>query len=158
MTTCTFASAYETGLRRTISFLIYRGVRSDLAPDIAQTAWMRGWERLGTLRDDSAVVSWINMIAWNCYRQDSRSNRTLDSRLSEAQRTIELDSASVDIRKILPLCPPEYRSLFESQLLGHTTREIAGHLGVSDTAVRVRLHRAKRQVRALLGLPEKQAA
>ena len=54
--------------------------------------------------------------------------------------------------RILENCSPHHRNLFEAQLLGYTTREIGEKLGISETAVRVRMLRARRSVRSMLGL------
>jgi DNA-directed RNA polymerase specialized sigma24 family protein len=55
--------------------------------------------------------------------------------------------APVDAAKILKFCPPGDRVLFEQQLGGLTTKEIAKTHGVSATAIRIRLFRARRAVR-----------
>ena len=39
-----YEAAYSKGYPRTIRFLLSTGVRSDLAEEIAQAAWARGWE------------------------------------------------------------------------------------------------------------------
>ncbi len=158
--TCTFTSvtdqcfskAYETGLRRTISFLQSRGVERDAAADVGQWAWIRGWERLELLRDDSVVLSWINAIAWNRYRYIARS-RHLEEPLTDVNHgKCESNLAAIDVHRILETCQPHHRTLFEAHLLGYTTREIGQRLGISETAVRVRMLRARRSVRSLLGL------
>ena len=46
MTREQYGDIYQTGRERTIRFLLSRGAAPGLAPDIAQSAWLRGWERL----------------------------------------------------------------------------------------------------------------
>lgn len=60
-----------------------------------------------------------------------------------------MDLAPLDTTKILQFCAGE-RTLFEHQLGGLTTGEIAKQERVSATAIRVRLLRARRDVRARL--------
>ncbi len=39
-----FAKEYVKGLRQTIRFLLSKGADIDLAEELAQAAWARGWE------------------------------------------------------------------------------------------------------------------
>ena len=63
--------------------------------------------------------------------------------------------AMVDVGRILGACSANDRALLEARLMGHTTDEIAGQLGISGTAVRLRLLRARRTVRKMLRLESK---
>jgi len=145
-----FCNAYENGLRRTVSFLQSRGVDRDAAADVAQWAWIRGWERLEMLRDDSVLLSWINAIAWNRYRYLARSSRNEQPLPETYQGKSEFNWAALEVRRILQNCLPDHRTLFEAQLLGYTPREIGKKLGISETAVRIRMLRARRSVRSML--------
>lgn len=145
-----FGNAYREGLQRTINFLMSRGVPYDLAPDVAQSAWLRGWERLGQLRDDSIILAWINTIALNHFR------RSLRSRCQEEALTPEHDGkaagvnvAAIDLNRIMRACSPKDRALLEAQLAGATPKELAQREGVSQTAIRIRLLRARRSARRL---------
>src|SRR4051812_44604678 len=76
MTRSEYGSAYEHGFCPTVRFLVARGVPPDMAEEIAQAAWTRGWERIAQLRDQDIVRTWVNTIALNMYRRNSY----LDSR------------------------------------------------------------------------------
>jgi DNA-directed RNA polymerase specialized sigma24 family protein len=54
----------------------------------------------------------------------------------------------LDVSKILDLCSPRDRTLFQLQLSGVTMAEIAEEEGVSITAIRIRYFRARRAARA----------
>ena len=75
MTREEYGVVYQTGCERTIRFLLSRGVSPGIAPDVAQSAWLRGWERLAQLRDPTMIVTWINSIALNKYRSFIRYER-----------------------------------------------------------------------------------
>src|SRR5258708_2473749 len=77
MTRDKYGQAYQTGFDRTIRFLISQGLSGDYARDIAQAAWVRGWERLNQLRNEPMVFTWVNTIALNFYRRAIRSERAL---------------------------------------------------------------------------------
>jgi DNA-directed RNA polymerase specialized sigma24 family protein len=61
-----------------------------------------------------------------------------------------IELARIDAAKILTLCRPRDRNLFEQQMRGLTTDEIATQEGVSTTVIRIRLLRARRAARANL--------
>src|SRR5258708_22043158 len=74
MTTEGFGQAYSRGFDVTIRFLTSRGLRRDHACEVAQAAWVKGWERLGQLRDERFVFTWVNTIALNVYRKAIRTD------------------------------------------------------------------------------------
>jgi RNA polymerase sigma factor (sigma-70 family) len=146
-----FSQAYRQGLQRTINFLLSRGVPHDMAPDIAQSAWTRGWERLGQLRDESTILAWINTIALNQFRRHIRANH-FEQALKPTHcdnLATDLNWAAIDMARILDACNPKDRALLESQLMGTTPKELAEKEGVSQTAIRIRLLRARRSARRL---------
>jgi hypothetical protein len=50
MTTEEYGIAYKKGYIRTIRFLVRQGMSWDCAKELAQAAWVRGWERRRQLR------------------------------------------------------------------------------------------------------------
>lgn len=145
-----FGKAYRDGLQRTINFLMSRGVPYDQAPDIAQSAWLRGWERLGQLRDESIILAWINTIALNHFRRSLRSRCQEESLTPEHDgKATGLNVAAIDLKHIMGACSPKDRALLEAQLVGSTPKELAQKEGVSQTAIRIRLLRARRSARRL---------
>jgi RNA polymerase sigma factor (sigma-70 family) len=148
MTKEVYGKAYECGFPRTIRFLISRGLGEDHARDIAQAAWMRGWERISQLRDEATVSTWVNTIALNLYRTSLRNNPALEP-ITE-QGAVWPNFEAVDLRRLLKFCRPSERRLLEQQMQGLTAEEISRELGVSETAIRIRLLRARRSVRRAL--------
>jgi DNA-directed RNA polymerase specialized sigma24 family protein len=154
MTRTQFGDAYKIGLRRTIAFLLSRGVPRDAVADVAQSAWMRGWERLQQLRDDRMILPWICTIALNQYRQIART-RSLEEEWKPAHAdllTTALNCAAIDIAGILRCCEPADRQLLSAQLSGATAEELAEQNGVSASAMRVRMYRARKRARQTVPL------
>src|SRR5579871_3056943 len=141
-----YAHAYRQGFIKTVRVLRAQGASLDNAEDVAQAAWCRGWQKLDQLREDGTIAAWVNTIAVNYYRRGCRYE-TRYQPLSEIYGDIGIDVAPLDAAKVLKFCRPADRMLFEYQLHGSTTREIANTLGVSTTAIRIRLSRARRAVR-----------
>lgn len=141
-----YGQAYQTGFDRTIRFLISHGLSGDYARDVAQAAWARGWERLDQLRNEPMVFTWVNTIALNFYRRAIRNERALKT-LPELGVTAGPNLAAIDLRRLLTFCRPCDRLLLEQQMRGATAEEMARELGVSETAIRIRLLRARRAAR-----------
>jgi RNA polymerase sigma-70 factor (ECF subfamily) len=149
MTHEAYGQAYQKGFRRTVRVLCSRGAPVDFAEDIAQAAWLRGWQKLDQLRDEGMIASWVNAIAINYHRRGSQIEARYQV-LPELCGHVGIDLAPLDAAKILNLCRPRDRVLFEQQMGGLTTQEIAKKQGVTTTAIRIRLLRARRAVRASL--------
>jgi DNA-directed RNA polymerase specialized sigma24 family protein len=150
MTTESYGQAYQAGFHRTVGFLLSQGLRGDCARDIAQAAWVRGWERLDQLRSEGMVLTWVNSIALNLYRHSIRSDRANQRALKalpDSRTAAGPDLAAIDLRRLLTFCRPCDRLLLERQMRGASAEEMAQELGVSNIAIRIRLLRARRSVR-----------
>ena len=151
MTREAYGQVYQEGNERTIRFLLSRGVERTMASDIAQAAWLRGWERLSQLRNEQMVVTWVNTIALNLYRHAIRKEcRQQVIQESVHGKTTVMNLAAIDVAKILHLCRPTDRALLEALMLGVTAKQIAQAQGVTETSVRIRFLRARRSARAAL--------
>jgi DNA-directed RNA polymerase specialized sigma24 family protein len=144
-----FGQAYRQGFIRTVRLLRSRGASMEVAEDVAQTAWLRGLQKLDQLREEGAIVSWVNTIAINYQRRGAQHEARYQP-LPDGYGLVEIDLAPLDTAKILNTCRPADRILFEHQLGGLTTEEMATKHRVSATAIRIRLLRARRNVRARL--------
>lgn len=146
MTTEKYAQAYQRGFDYTVRLLVARGAQSETAREAAQAAWVRGWERLGQLRNESMVNAWVNTIALNFLRRTLRNESSLQM-LTERPSANGIDLAAIDLARILSFCRPHERDLLEKYLQGMTMAELAQENGVSETAIRIRIMRARRAAR-----------
>jgi RNA polymerase sigma factor (sigma-70 family) len=152
MTTEQYGSAYKKGYVRTVRLLVTRGLSWDSAQETAQAAWVRGWERLSQLRDSKMVVSWINTIALNMYRSSLRREPFLQE-LPEVLIPPTVNLAAIDVQRILKSCKKNDRLVLQGRYLeGHKVQEIARAHGWSETAVRIRLLRARRRAAKTLAV------
>jgi RNA polymerase sigma-70 factor (ECF subfamily) len=146
-----YGEIYQRDFCKTVRVVRGRGASLEQAEDVAQRAWFQGWQKLDQLRDKDALVGWVNMIAVNYHRRSGAYEaryHTLSDIESSARLGVNL--AAVDVTTILKLCRPADRALFQHQLGGLTTHEIASKQGVTETAIRVRFLRARREVRGSL--------
>jgi len=126
---------------------------ADVAAEAAQSAWIVAWRRLGDLREPENVRPWLMSIAANEARQllRSRGRRTLreitvlDPTTPPADGTV---AERVDLANALATIDPRDRVLLGLRYLaGLDSTEIGQAVGMSATAVRSRLARARERLR-----------
>lgn len=147
MTRDEYGQAYQRGFDLTVRLLLSRGAPRERAREVAQAAWARGWERLCQLRNDTLVVTWVNTIALNVYRTVLRREPAYQP-LPELRTSPGVNLAAIDVARILQFCRPCDRILLEQQMSGVTAEELARKQGVTETAIRIRLLRARRAARS----------
>ena len=130
--------------------MVSRGLPDPEAQEIAQAAWVRGWERRWQLRDQGMIFSWINSIAVNMSRNQFRRNAKNQDLKEMADRRPgpSAGGARVDLQCLLSKCDELDQSLLWMQTIGgFTTAEIGRHHGLKASTVRVRLMRAKARLK-----------
>jgi RNA polymerase sigma-70 factor, ECF subfamily len=166
--------AFE-GLVQRYSPLVFRVIRGVLArsaevEDIAQEVFFRAYRSLGQVETGSRLGPWLARIAVNlCYdhlrRLRRRGERSFSELTREEVRAVDtllhdetalhavdrLFLRDVAERLVSRLAPKDRAVLLLKEREGMDTREVAGVLGCSETAVRLRLFRARRTLRKLLG-------
>lgn len=153
-----FESGFHHGYVNTRRFLQSKGADRDMAEEIAQAAWARGWERQEQLRCPELLGSWVNSIAMNLWRSQVNRNRRFGD-LPEDIMIFSKINEEMDAALILKSCQDG-----ESQMLKHyyfdgmSTEEIARRSQCRPVTVRVRLMRLREAVRARLGLETARSA
>jgi RNA polymerase sigma-70 factor (ECF subfamily) len=148
MTHQEFSTAYSNNFSLTRRFLLSRGMGAPRAEELAQAAWSKAWERRGQLRELASIAAWVNTIALNLLRGELRKAAPqveLEDRDEPVRSSVE---QHVDAEKALGALSDEDRKLMLLHVVaGLTSKEIASQSHLSPVAVRVRLHRAKLQLR-----------
>ena len=131
------------------------------ARDVVQDAYLRAYRALGSFRHDARFSTWLYRIVANCASTHTgrrRRNRHEvlpdDSQVPEVRADhdpVEISEAT-DLRRRVDAAvqdlPPRLRAvvvLRDTYDLPHEA--IAEELGISVSAAKVRLHRARRQLR-----------
>jgi len=154
-------SAFECLYRRhvgRIHGLCFR-LTSDqgLAEDLTQTAFLRAWQRLDTLRDDAGFGAWLHRLATNTVYQDRRSWQRKWARL-EGEDSIDerrdrggSRAEPVDLARAVAALPRGARDvLLLHDVEGYRHDEIADLTGTSVGTSKSQLHRARRLLREAL--------
>ncbi|HLH43799.1 MAG TPA: sigma factor-like helix-turn-helix DNA-binding protein [Bryobacteraceae bacterium] len=145
-----YAEAFESGFPATKRFLLSRGAGLEEAEEIAQAAWVRGWEYRDQLRDPELVGFWVNSIARNLFRAKFRVKPMLPIEGVDAPYTMNLQD--IDLRRMLDYCSPRDRKLLLRSLEGYSAEEIAKNEGITSTGIRVRMLRIRQSLRDRLAL------
>lgn len=141
-----YGDAYQTGFQRTVRFLRSRGANEDVAEEIAQAAWSRGWERLHQLRTPEALEVWIASIAKHMFSAHAIKVQRSEE-IEETTAACAPSATSILWNEIVRCCQPEEKRLLALHYVsGYSSGEIAKKLGCSALAVRLRLMRVRRKI------------
>ncbi len=157
--------AFDELVRRTYVDLFTLAVRltgnEEDARDVVQDAYLRAWKGIGKFRGDAALSTWLYRITANCASTHlSRRRRTRTEPLlpgfepadarheaqPEAMAETSLDLA--EIARAVDDLPPKLRAVVVLRdVYGLPHEAIAEELGISLSAAKVRLHRARKRLR-----------
>jgi len=136
--------------------------------DCTQETYMRAFDKLDTFRGESSISTWVVAIARNCalmrFRQKQKDHDGDQAELSnplkydefgfliypiEAEWSVPVDSLEkVDLQRhvadAIDELPDTYKAITVLRDIEElSTKETSERLGISEGAVKVRLHRAR---------------
>jgi len=131
------------------------------ARDVVQEAYIRAFRGIGRFRGDAQFSTWMYRITANCAsthlgRRRRHRHEELVDELVVVESRPDLDpSARADasdlrdrISEALEELPPKLRAVVVLRDVYDLPHEaIAAELGISETAAKVRLHRARKKLR-----------
>jgi RNA polymerase sigma-70 factor (ECF subfamily) len=149
----TYADTYTLARRLT-------GNEED-ASDVVQESYLRAYRGLKRFRGDAQFSTWMYRITANCAsthlgrRSKHRHEELLDSDpvvderpSSDPALQSEATALRVRLTAALEILPPKLRQVVVLRDIYDLPHEaIAAELGISETAAKVRLHRARKKLR-----------
>jgi len=146
--------------------LAFRLVRDpDIAEEVTQETFVTAYLRMDRLARPERFAAWVAMIARNgamtALRKRGRSPQSLDA-LSEQGFDAAVDPVApgteeeqerqlAALRYAVARLPPPYREVIELRYTeGFSCERIASFLDITVSAAKVRLHRARKRVLAIL--------
>jgi RNA polymerase sigma-70 factor (ECF subfamily) len=128
-----------------------------LASDVAQEALIRAWQALPKFRGDAKLSTWLHRItvntAWTHKQRARRHRSTPIDDYREVAAPMGADHPEVAgetlelrgrLRAVLDRLPDSQREVVVlKDIYGWSHAEIAESMGISITAAKVRLHRAR---------------
>jgi RNA polymerase sigma-70 factor (ECF subfamily) len=142
------------------------------ARDVVQEAYLRAYRSIERFRGEAKVTTWLYRITANCASTQLGSRRRhrhepLDGTIEPADATPTTDpldrAVAADLRATVEVAiaelPPRLRAVVVLRDVYDLPHEaIAAELGITETAAKVRLHRARRALRARCFPDRKDAA
>jgi RNA polymerase sigma-70 factor (ECF subfamily) len=126
------------------------------AEDVLQQTWLEIFRHLGQFRGDAAFTTWATRIAINAAIAHTRKQPVIaEVRDAPSDAAPDDDVERIQLGKLLEAClhelPQGSREVMVLRdVLELDTAETAACLGLTEEAVRVRLHRARSAVAAVL--------
>lgn len=136
------------------------------ARDAVQEAFLAAHRAIDRFEGHARISTWLHRVVVNACLMRLRSRRRKPERslgeadvarlatddASAADRALESHETSVHVREAISALPEPHRSvLMLRDIEERDTRETAALLGVSQAAVKTRLHRARTALRSTLG-------
>ena len=136
-----------------------------IAQEITQDAFLRAYQKLGTLKNHNQFPGWLYVIAANLSRDWLRKSRlpmeSLDAddtnevdKVSYSQYMVEKQEADADetrrevVKELLQKLPESERTVMTLHYLGEMTiKAVSEFLGVSQNTVKSRLSRARNRLK-----------
>ncbi len=137
------------------------------ACDVVQEAYLRAFRSIARFRGDAAVTTWLYRIVANCSASHHRASRRrretpLIAPVAEAVASADVLEAGSDglilrvderarlVAALDRLSPALRAPVVLHDVYGFAHAEIGASLGISKSASKVRLHRARRQLKDAL--------
>ena len=157
---------FEKNYERVFRYI--RGMVRDAneAEDLTQEAFLRAHRERETVRDPGAMLSWLYRIATHVALDRLRQRAKVvvrESKIDPAdidlpdagtpsmQQALEQEQMSACVNRFLAAIADDYRSvILLHDMHGLSGPEIAALLAVPLTTVKIRLHRARRQLKTAL--------
>jgi RNA polymerase sigma-70 factor (ECF subfamily) len=134
----------------------------ELAADVTQDALIRAWRGLPSFRGEAAFSTWLHRItvnaAWSARR---KARRHAAANLEQVEHElpgvdhVAIEGEAIRLRgelksAVASLTPGTRAVVILKDVYGWSHADIAGALGISVTAAKVRLHRGRSQLQTLL--------
>jgi RNA polymerase sigma-70 factor (ECF subfamily) len=130
-----------------------------LAEELAQEAFVRAWQKLGSFRGASAFSTWLHRVTVNVVLGHRRSAARRETPLQVVGDDFPGDAVareawpaeSIDLERAIAALPDGARTVFVlHDVEGYRHREIARLAGIAVGTSKAQLHRARKILRKAL--------
>lgn len=160
MSSMDFTTLMETYGEAVWNYAYFLSRSGTIADDIAQETFIRAYKYMNQYRGESSVKTWLLRIArnrWYSYRSTSFIKRVVlkpeifsDSSVQSAEDEALEQSLSNEVWKLVYKLPVKYREVLILAIHYELTMEqMADTLGISLSAAKSRLQRARRKANEL---------
>ncbi|MBK8610094.1 MAG: sigma-70 family RNA polymerase sigma factor [Chitinophagaceae bacterium] len=145
-----FADIYKTYWQKIFRLCMGYVNDADLAKDMAQETFIIVWEQLPKFRNEANIGTWIFRIASNnCLRHIEKLNRFPRGELPPNLADEKIPGSEPQIQflyKCIAELPETDRIIISLELENIKQAEIATIVGLSESNIRVRIHRIKEKL------------
>ena len=141
-------------------FALYLARDGAIAEDVVQETFLRAWRAIDSLANPDAARPWLLAIARReharLYERKRHPTVALDDLIATNDPALASEPSEdhADVGAAIYSLEPSFRTpLVLQALMGYSTDEIAGHMGLTRSAVLSRLLRARQKLRVALGSP-----
>ena len=135
------------------------------AAEATQDAYLKVWRNLAGFRGDAAFETWLYRVASNAALSKHRSRKRRQTHETgvedellgnfaasgSVETTAGARSDLRDLERALGSLPEHYReAVILRDIYGLSMQEIAKQMKISETAVKVRIHRARKKLKELV--------
>jgi RNA polymerase sigma-70 factor (ECF subfamily) len=129
------------------------------AEELAQEAFVRAWQKLGSFRGASAFSTWLHRVTVNVVLGDRRSVARREARVKAVGDDLPVDvtaadpspGQALDLERSIAALPEGARTVFVlHDVEGYRHREIADLTGLAVGTSKAQLHRARKLLRKAL--------
>ncbi|KAA2224694.1 RNA polymerase sigma factor [Chryseobacterium sediminis] len=122
----------------------------DLAQDLAQETFIIVWQQLPKFRNESSIGTWIFRIASNnCFRQIEKEKKFAKTDLPinlEEKKQESMEPQIQMLYQFISELPETDRIIISLELEEVKQAEIAHIVGLSESNIRVKIHRIKEKL------------
>lgn len=156
-----FEDIYRANSNRVYLLCLRMSANPALAEELAQEAFVRAWQKLGSFRGTSAFSTWLHRVTVNVVLGNRRSTARREARIESAGdrdlNQIEGRNGwpgdALDLERAVMALPDRARTVFVlHDIEGFRHREIADMTGVAVGTSKAQLHRARKILRKALKL------
>jgi len=157
-----FYEVYDQYFDRVRSFILGAVKNPWVADDLVQETFFRVLQKMDAVRDETKLSSWIYRIAANLcqdhFRRAKRRPLSLEANPAgelagefSLEQQMEQYQVSLWVQDLVSRLPDPLRQVLElCDIKQASYREAADFLGLSVENVKIRLHRARKQLKAIL--------
>ncbi len=154
-----FEELYRVNVGRVYALCLRMAGDPTLAEELAQEAFVRAWQKLGSFRGASAFSTWLHRVTVNVVLGHRRSATRREARVRAVGGDFPHDVAgrqpgtaeSIDLERAISSLPEGARMVFIlHDVEGFRHREISRSMGIAVGTSKAQLHRARKLLRKAL--------
>ena len=154
-----FEELYKANAGRVFLLCVRMAGDESMAEELAQEAFVRAWQKLGSFRGESAFSTWLHRLTVNVVLGNRRSTARREARVKPVAEEILADVAvndpwpadAIDLTRAIAGLPDGARAVFVlHDVEGFRHNEISQFLGVAEGTSKAQLHRARKLLRKAL--------